>query len=115
MSKNILSDDGFSSMEDGKGQSKYILSKYEYDLFHDEDNVPGDTFHVKRIGDKKKGEKWKVFKNNKLALTIEGTKLTSKEKSFLYSAQGFTFLIEQFKAGFTSISSLKKNTKSLIK
>jgi hypothetical protein len=109
---NSNSDDGFFGGEDGKSQSKYIFSKFEYDLYHEEDNVPGSVVQVKRFGNAKKGEKWKIFDNNKLSLTIDGVKLTSKERSFLYSVDGINFLIQQYKQGVTAISSLKKNMKS---
>jgi hypothetical protein len=114
MSKNNYSDDSFNGGEESKGPSRYVLSKFEYDLYHEEDNVPGSVVHVKRVGNAKKGEKWKIFENNKLALTIDGVKLTSKERNFLYSSEGIIFLMNQFKAGVNTISALKKNMKSLI-
>lgn len=95
-------------------KTKHIQSKFEYDLYHEEDNVPGTVIQVKMIGNEKKGEKWKIFENNKLALTIDGTKLTSKERGFLHSADGIKFLMNKYKAGTTAISAIKKEMKTLL-
>lgn len=107
-------EDSYSANEEGKGQIKYILSKFEYDLYHEEDNIPSPVVQIKKFGNLKKGEKWKIFENNKVALTIDGAKLSSKERSFLYSVQGINFLISQYKSGITAISALKKNMKNFI-
>lgn len=94
--------------------TKFNLNKYEYDLYHDDDNVPGTVIQVKKMGNLKKGEKWKVLKDNKLALTIDGTKLTSKERSFLYTPEGISFIISEFKKGVPTITSLKKQIKTIL-
>jgi len=94
--------------------SKSNLNKYEYDLYQEEDNNPGTVIQVKKVGNLKKGEKWKILKDNKLVLTIDGSKLTSKERSFLYTAEGTSFLIKHFKLGNVTITSLKKEIKTIL-
>lgn len=93
---------------------KLNLNKYEYDLYHDDDNIPGKVIQVKRMGNLKKGEKWKILKDNKAILTIDGSKLTSKERSFLYTLEGVSFLINQFKNGEPTIACLKKQIKTIL-
>jgi len=56
---------------------KYVLSKFEFDLYHESDDLNFPVVRVKRIA-VGKTEKWKLFLNEKLYLTIEGTKLSNK-------------------------------------
>ena len=91
--------------------TKCYLNKYEYDLYREEDNSPGKVIQVKKIGNQKKGEKWRVIQDGKIALVIDGIKLTGKERNFLYTPEGISLLINQFKKNETSISSLKRNIK----
>jgi hypothetical protein len=95
--------------------SKHNLSKYEYDLYHEEDNIPGRVIQVKKIGNVKKGEKWRILEDSKAILTIDGEKLTSKERNFLYTVEGVTFLMSYFKKGEVSLSSLKRGIKNTLK
>lgn len=86
---------------------KYNLSKFEYDLFHDEDDVVEKIIRVKRFELPNNGERWKIFEDNKVMFTIEGTKLTKKEKAFLRTIDGVNFLIAQYKTGINSFNHLK--------
>lgn len=95
--------------------SRYNLSKFEYDLYHEEDDVAEKVIRVKRISLPNKGEKWKVFEDNKVLFIVEGAKLTNKEKEFLRSVDGVNFLIAQFKQGIKSINALKTEIKKKLK
>jgi len=94
---------------------KYNLSKFEYDLYHEEDDVVEKVIRVKRISMPNKGEKWKIFEDTKLIFTVEGAKLTNKEKEFLRTVEGVNFLISQYKQGLKSINFLKTEIKKRIK
>ena len=94
---------------------KYNLSKFEYDLFHDEDNVVEKIIRVKRFSLPNDGEQWKIYENNKALLTIEGKNLTKKEKSFLRTIDGVNFLINQYKLGINSFNHLKIELKKKLK
>ncbi len=107
-------DNFLSSPEDKDQGSKHNPSKYEYDLYHDEDNIPGRVIQVKKIGNLKKGEKWRILQDNKQVLTIDGESLTSKERNFLYTVEGVTFLMNFFKKGELSVSALKKGIKNIL-
>ena len=99
--------------EDFKEQNlKYNLSKFEYDLYHEEDDVALPVIRVKRFSMPNKGEKWKVFEDNKVTFIIEGTKLTNKERDFLHTVDGVSWLLSQAKLGIKSINSLKKELKN---
>ena len=94
--------------EEGKdSSSRYNMSKFEYDLYHEEDDVAEKVIRVKRISLPNKGEKWKIFSDNKVLFVIEGNKLTNKEKEFLRTVNGVNFLIAQFKQGIKSFHALK--------
>lgn len=94
---------------------KYNLSKFEYDLYHEEDDVAEKVIRIKRVAMPNKGEKWKVFEDSKVIFIIEGTKLTNKEKEFLRTVDGVNFLLAQYKQGLKSINSLKAEIKKNLK
>ncbi len=95
--------------------SKYSLSKFEYDLYSEEYNIVQKVIRVKRISLPNKGEKWKISEDNKTIFTVEGAKLTNKEKEFLRTVDGVNFLISEFKKGIKSLNALKKEMKNIIK
>ncbi len=101
--------------EEGKDGTKYNLSKFEYDLYHEEDDVAEKVIRVKRVSMPNKGEKWKIFEDNKVMFILEGTKLTNKEKDFLRTVDGVNFLITQYKQGIKSFNSLKLEIKKKLK
>ena len=102
--------------EEGKdGHTKYSLSKFEYDLYHEEDDKAEKVIRVKRVSMPNKGEKWKIFEDNKVMFILEGAKLTNKEKDFLRTIDGVNFLITQYKAGIKSFNALKNEIKKKLK
>lgn len=75
---------------------KLILSKIEYDLYHEELDVQHPIIRVKRTcvtGH----EKWRVFSNSTVLRLIDGNKLLRYEKEFLRSPEGVSFLIREHK------------------
>lgn len=86
---------------------KYNLSNFEYDLYHDEDDVVEKIISVKRMHLPNNGERWKVLENNKVLFIIEGTKLTKKEREYLRSVNGVNFLIQLYKDGINSFNHFK--------
>ena len=94
---------------------KYNLSKFEYDLYHDEDDIPEKIISIKRITLPNNGEKWKVFEDNKAMFTIDGAKLTKKEKAFLRTVDGVNFVIQQYKIGINSFNHFKTELKKKLK
>ena len=101
--------------EESKDGLKYSLSKFEYDLYHEEDDKAEKVIRVKRVAMPNKGEKWKIFEDNKVMFILEGTKLTNKEKDFLRTVDGVNFLIAQYKQGIKSFNSLKNEIKKKLK
>lgn len=102
--------------EEFKDQNqKYNLSKFEFDLYHEEDDKVEKVIRVKRVSMPNKGEKWKIFEDNKVMFVLEGTKLTNKEKEFLHTVEGINFLISRYKAGIKSFNSLRTELKKKLK
>lgn len=106
---------GTASEESKDSNTKYSLSKFEYDLYHEEDDKSEKVIRVKRVSMPNKGEKWKIFEDNKVMFIVEGTKLNNKEKDFLRTVDGVNFLIAQYKAGIKSFNSLKNEIKKKLK
>lgn len=96
-------------------REKYNLSKFDYDLYKEEDDIALPIIRIKHISLPNKGERWKVFSDSKVILIVEGTKLTNKEKDFLHTVDGANFLIGQVKAGIKSFNALKTSIKNKLK
>lgn len=105
-----------SQQEDFKEQTiKHPLSKFEYDLYHEEEDVSMPVVRVKRVNMPNKGEKWKIMEDNKVMMVVEGIKLNKKECEFLRTIDGVNFLITQYKTGIKSFNALKKEIKKKLK
>lgn len=117
MTKNNY--DNSYATSDTSGVSDYhgknILNKHEYDLFNEEEKVVETVVRIKRVKLPNNGENWKIIENNKVMFVVQGSKLSKKEKEYLRLADGFNFLICQYKNGIKSFSSLKKELKSKLK
>lgn len=105
----------FPNEEVKDGNSKYNLSKFEYDLYHEEDDKAEKVIRVKRVSMPNKGRKWKIFEDNKVMFIVEGTKLNKKEQEFLCTIDGVNFLIAQYKNGIKSFNALKLEIKKKLK
>jgi hypothetical protein len=116
VNKNNTTESSTSITEEVKDQNlKYNLSKFEYDLYHEEDDIAEKVIRVRRVSMPNKGEKWKIFEDNKAVFIVEGSKLTNKEKEFLRTVDGVNFLINQYKSGIKSFNALKTELKKLPK
>lgn len=112
---NTVSSTGNQSSDEFKDTNlKYNLSKFEYDLYHEEDDVAEKVIRVKRVTMPNKQEKWKVMTDNKVIFIIEGTKLSKKEREFLNTVDGFNFILKQAKLDIKSFNSFKNDLKKLI-
>lgn len=96
-------------------QGKGTLNRYEYDLFDEEKDKIEKLVRVKRIQMPNKGEKWKIFCDNKPIFVIEGSKISKKEKEYLRTPEGFSFLILQCKNGIKSLNKLRIEIRKKIK
>lgn len=92
-------------------EKKSIHSKFEHDLYKEEDDLAFKVIRVKHINLPNKGDKWKILNDNKVVNLIDGSKLTNKEKDFLKTADGMVWLLEVSKLGINSFNSFKKDLK----
>jgi len=93
---------------------KNVLSKYDYELFREEDDVVEATFRVKRVSLPNKGERWRIFQDAKIIFTVEGSRVSKKEKEYLRTPDGFNFLISQAKIGIKSLAKLRSELKLML-
>jgi len=92
---------------------KHTFSKFDYDLFDEEKHVVEKVVRVKRIASANKNERWNIFENNKIVFVVDGSKISKKEKEYLRTPNGFSFLICQGKIGIKSLAKLRKELKKL--
>lgn len=95
--------------------AKFNLSKFEHDLYKEEDDIVNKIIRIKRITLPNKGENWKVFQDGKAIELIEGSKLSMKEREFFRTIQGINFILKYFKSGWKSFSHFKKELKLFMK
>lgn len=118
MSKDKGETDNFHAFLEQQAQNKeggfgkQILSKNDAELYDEESNVVHPVYRIKRTAGK--DEKWKIFKDNKPIMTVDGSKLSSKERDFLRGVDGVKFLLAECKIGLTSFSALKKKIKEAL-
>ena len=93
---------------------KLILSKHEYDLFYDEKNTVERVLRVRLVCPKTKDEKWKIIENDKTVQIVAGTNFSKKEREFLRTANGFNFLIAQYKNTNFTVSKFKSELKDYL-
>lgn len=93
---------------------KQNLSKFEYDLYHEEDDIVTRVIRVKRTGTFNKNEKWKISENDKVVFTLEGVKISKKEREFLRGIDGINFLIARAKIGIKSLHKLRGELKKAL-
>jgi hypothetical protein len=91
---------------------KLILSKIEYDLYHEELDVQHTITRVKRTCVAGR-EKWRIFHNSTLIRTIDGGKLLKKEKEFLRTIEGVSFLIREHSEKTGKLKSFSKLHKAI--
>lgn len=113
---NSIDSTTHSQGEEHKDQnSKFNLSKFDFDLYHEEDDIAEKVYRVKRVSMPNKGEKWKIMIDNKVVFVIEGNKLSKKEREFLVTVDGFSFILAQAKLGIKSLNSFRTELKKIIK
>jgi hypothetical protein len=95
--------------------ARNVLSKFDYDLFDEEQDLVEKVFHVRRTLSPNKGEKWKIFCDNKVIFVVDSLKISKKEKEFLRAPDGFNFLIAQAKNGIKSLNQLRVELKKTFK
>lgn len=115
LNKNNSTNSSIVTEEFKEQNLKYTLSKFEYDLYHEDENIVEKIIRVKRISPSSKNEKWKISENNRIIFTVEGNKLSIRERDFLKTVDGFNFLIAQAKIGIKSLSFLKNEMKKNLK
>ncbi|CAB4196553.1 hypothetical protein UFOVP1290_73 [uncultured Caudovirales phage] len=112
--KNTI--DTSSAFDEFKDSSlKHGFSKFEFDLYHEEDDVSEKVIRVKKVSMPNKGEKWKVMNDNKVIFTIESTKISKGEREYLQTVAGFNFILSQAKIGIKSLNSFRIELKKIIK
>lgn len=108
-----VSSDSFESKD--YQNVKSVLSKFDYDLFDEDKDIVERVVRVKRVQMPNKGEKWRVLEDSKTVFTLDGAKISKKEKEYLRTADGFNFLIKEYKSGIKSLNALRVNLKKLLK
>jgi len=77
---------------------KYVSSRYDYELYNEEDNKKLPMVRIQRhFSQKTNEEKWKFYENSKKTIEICSTELTEKEIFFLRKPEGILFCLKEYK------------------
>jgi len=94
---------------------KYVLSKFDFDLYKESDNVKSKSYQVKRINLPNNGIAWNLIENDIVFLTIDSINLRPSQKKFLLSTEGFKLLLAFAKDKTITLETIKKQINKEIK
>lgn len=110
-----MSDGNFNFGEDKEFKINPVASKFSFDLFDEEKAIPSPIIRIKHTQTSNKNDRWRIYNNNKIVFTLEGTKLLKKEREFLHTVEGVQFLLSKSKSGKLTVSSIKKEIQQCLK
>lgn len=87
---------------------KSNVNRFDYDLFKEENDIIEPMYRVKHSATPKRGERWKIFKNNEIVVELDGSKLGKKECEFLRSLDGARWLLTNAKTNMDGIKNISK-------
>jgi len=89
--------------------AKTNIHRFDYDdLFDENKNIIEDVFRVKHSSTPKRGEKWKIFRNDEIVVELDGSKLPKKYCEFLRSLDGVRWLLTKAKTNMKDIKNISK-------
>lgn len=97
-----------------KDHSKMVGSKFDADLFDESKAIPAPVIRIKRTNTTSKGERWKIMLNDELIFVIEGAKLSKREREYLRSVAGVSFITQQVRCNITTFSKLRAELKRFL-
>jgi hypothetical protein len=100
---------------EGIKNNNFHLAKSDDDLFHEEDHILHSVIRAKRINSPRKGEHWQLLQDGEEVLFLAGNRFGKKEKEFLYTPEGMSFLVSSYKSGLTSVVKIKQALKKIMK
>jgi len=93
---------------------KSSKEKFDFELYHQELDIPHKLIRVKRISLPNKEEKWKITENDELIFAIESKNITKRERQFLQTVEGFNFILKQAKLGIKNLNSFRNELKKIL-
>lgn len=90
-------------------------SKQECSLWDENHCNKSKCISVKTIFSKDGYHSWKLFENNACKIIINSSDITKKLSNFLFTTEGLTFLIDQYKKGCCNLYNFKKAVKEHVK
>ena len=114
MNKTSIENNFYIENDEVKNNN-FHLAKSDDDLFHDESYIPYTLIRAKRVKSNKNGEYWQILEDGKEVLKAMANRFSKKEREFLYTPEGMSFLVSSFKEGNKSVIKIKKLLKKKIK
>lgn len=106
-----ISDNNFCFGEERQFKENPVASKFSFDLFDEKvATIQHPVVRVKHISNDS-SEKWRIYHNSKNTFTLEGVKLSRKEKEFLRTVEGVRFLLDRGKDEELTLLQLKRDMK----
>lgn len=104
--------DGTSNYSDFKEGAKLILSKNDAELYDETKATPAPVIRIRRTNTASKGERWKVMRDEELLFIIEGNKISKREREYLRTVSGVSFVTSQVKTNnISTVSKLRISLK----
>lgn len=101
-----------SEFKEKETVAKYVSSKFDHDLYHEDDDKKFSMIRIKLFVDKKtKNLKWKFFENTKNTIVLDGDSMSEEEINFIKSPEGINFCLKEYKLGFKTEEKIKNKIK----
>jgi hypothetical protein len=89
--------------------AKTNIHRFDYDdLFDENKDIIEDVFRVKHSSTPKRGERWKIFRNDEIVVELDGSKLSNKYCEFLRSLDGVRWLLAKAKTNISDIRNISR-------
>jgi len=99
-----------ANSETNFNDSRYLnlnILRTDHELFKEEDDIKQNVLNVKRIKLPRNGEDWEILENEKVLLTLKGTRFSKLQREFLRTVSGMKFLMDGYKSGIKSVVKFK--------
>jgi hypothetical protein len=101
--------------EDFKSQtSKFNISKFEDDLYHEHKNTIEKILRIKKVSSEKE-TLWNFMKDKEIVFTLKSSSLNKEYINYINTIEGISFLLKKYKEGIDSSRKIIKELKNHLK
>lgn len=101
--------------EEKEYTSNTLLNNSKNELYDEDAHIPHPLIRVSRVSLPNNGENWEISEDDRVMLTLKGLRLTQKQRSFLRTPSGISWLMSEYKLGTRTVVALKEKMKGVLR